>query len=385
MGQNILYMSPKLREITAIPLPNIMELISLCLKQNYFNYENKIYKQIEGLAMGSSIAGAIASLYMLNLEEQISTLELYKYVVLWNRYVDDILDVWSSSMDNLDLFFNQINTIDPNIKFTLEIQNNNNELPFLDLNLKLNNNSKQIFIEMYKKPSSSDQVLNFNSSHPLATKLGIISSATKKILNCSDNIDNDISKLKNKMFNNDYPVKLTNEIINKKKNSFNLMGNIKKIYEIKNVVSIPYIRGITDNVPKKNIKKVKIVYKKGLSVGNILAKNYKCNTKRNTNVVYQIPCECGDFYVGETGRELETRVKEHKRCVAKADICNGIAVHVKNTGHNVDWDNIKIIDRESDVEKRKIKEALHIKKLQPLLNLNDGVLLKSNWGGILSK
>ena len=29
-------------------------------------------------------------------------------------------------------------------------------------------------------------------------------------------------------------------------------------------------------------------------------------------LVYQVPCDCGLVYIGETKRRLETRLKEHK-------------------------------------------------------------------------
>jgi predicted GIY-YIG superfamily endonuclease len=32
-------------------------------------------------------------------------------------------------------------------------------------------------------------------------------------------------------------------------------------------------------------------------------------------VVYRVSCECGATYIGETGRSLEVRLKEHKRAV----------------------------------------------------------------------
>ena len=49
------------------------------------------------------------------------------------------------------------------------------------------------------------------------------------------------------------------------------------------------------------------------------------NTK---GVVYNIPCEYGRMYVGETRSTLKQRVTEHKRAVKNADSNNGLAVHV---------------------------------------------------------
>jgi predicted GIY-YIG superfamily endonuclease len=34
--------------------------------------------------------------------------------------------------------------------------------------------------------------------------------------------------------------------------------------------------------------------------------------------VYSIPCDCGKVYIGETGRSVQTRLKEHN-----ADIIHG--------------------------------------------------------------
>ena len=36
--------------------------------------------------------------------------------------------------------------------------------------------------------------------------------------------------------------------------------------------------------------------------------------------VYRIPCECGLLYIGETGRNLSLRLKEHKTDCEKAEL-----------------------------------------------------------------
>jgi hypothetical protein len=49
-----------------------------------------------------------------------------------------------------------------------------------------------------------------------------------------------------------------------------------------------------------------------------------CTHKDNVNEsqkpgVYRIPCECGLVYIGETGRNLSVRLKEHKTNCEKAE------------------------------------------------------------------
>jgi predicted GIY-YIG superfamily endonuclease len=55
-----------------------------------------------------------------------------------------------------------------------------------------------------------------------------------------------------------------------------------------------------------------------------------------TDVIYKIPCECGKSYIGETGRTLETRLKEHKRNVSNGDPnISKLTEHVSNTDHRI--------------------------------------------------
>ena len=58
-------------------------------------------------------------------------------------------------------------------------------------------------------------------------------------------------------------------------------------------------------------------------------------------VIYKIKCICGDFYVGETGRNLTTRVKEHKAaCRLAAFNRSAVAEHTWQEGHEIKWNDI---------------------------------------------
>ena len=66
-------------------------------------------------------------------------------------------------------------------------------------------------------------------------------------------------------------------------------------------------------------------------------------------VSYKI--KCCDFpatYVGETGRNLNTRLTEHKSATKNGDNKNNIAEHHLQTDHRIDWNSAECISSSTD-------------------------------------
>ena len=63
-------------------------------------------------------------------------------------------------------------------------------------------------------------------------------------------------------------------------------------------------------------------------------------------VVYQISCsDCPAAYVGQTGRNLGHRIKEHKYALASGDVDkSAVAEHLVMTGHIIKWEEAQVID-----------------------------------------
>ena len=60
--------------------------------------------------------------------------------------------------------------------------------------------------------------------------------------------------------------------------------------------------------------------------------------------VYKIKCcDCQATYIGETGRNLNTRLTEHKRATRNGDLNNNIAEHHLQTNHRIDWDSAECV------------------------------------------
>ena len=50
--------------------------------------------------------------------------------------------------------------------------------------------------------------------------------------------------------------------------------------------------------------------------------------------------DCERSYIGETGRNLQIRLTEHKAAVRKGDRKNVIAINVQDHDHCVDWEAV---------------------------------------------
>ena len=62
-------------------------------------------------------------------------------------------------------------------------------------------------------------------------------------------------------------------------------------------------------------------------------------SKYRPGAVIRSKCsDCQVSYIGQTGRNLTTRLNKHKRATKKGDLNNNIAKPRLKTSHNIDWD-----------------------------------------------
>ena len=70
-----------------------------------------------------------------------------------------------------------------------------------------------------------------------------------------------------------------------------------------------------------------------------------------------------NFYVGQTGRLMNTRVEEHKKNFGrKCNYHNVLSDHRKEyADYDFNWNNLEIFDSESNKGKREFMEMLYMK------------------------
>ena len=131
-----------------ITKPQLKKPFVFDISQTYFLFNNEIYDQTDGVAMGSPLGPALANLFMGYHENKWLNSEESSTVLFYKRYVGDIFCLFKCETD-ADRFLTFLNRQHPNIKFTIE-KEKNNQLPFLDI---LNDSSSnKLVTSVYRKP-----------------------------------------------------------------------------------------------------------------------------------------------------------------------------------------------------------------------------------------
>ena len=277
----------------------------------------------------------------------------------------------------IDSFSEHLNSIDQHIQFTSE-QEKDGRIPFLDTCVSINQDGSTK-ISVYRKPTHTDQYLNFQSNHHLQHKRAVVNTLMlRALVTESDDRTRETQHVKQALKMNNYPEwmltiphpKSTTEDTEEPQNE-------KKIY-----ASTPYIKGISERLQRAfRSHEVTLIQKPVNSLRSQLVrvKGTTVNLKK-CGTVYQIHCEkCNKEYVGETARSLEISVKEHQSRSSSA-----IHEHCRLEGHAVDPSKTKVLSTEVNTFKRRIKEAIQIKLTKPALNRDNGYELAAIYDPILT-
>ena len=126
--------------------------------------------------MGSPVSPVIANIYTEHFESLTipSSPTLIKW---WFRYVDVVHS--ATRKYQVNKLQEHLNSIDPHIKFTIELPGTDG-LPFLDTLTKPTPNS--IDSTVYRKPTHTDRYIDYNSNHPISAKLSVIHTLTHRAI-----------------------------------------------------------------------------------------------------------------------------------------------------------------------------------------------------------
>ena len=291
----------------------LIRLVKISVEFMSFRIKNKFYNQADGLFIGSPASPCFAEIYVQRIEEA-SIYTMLHAPRIWLRKVDDTFTVTKYTTEQT---LNELNEIHEKVKFTAE-EEENGKIPFLDC-LIVRTNDNKLKTKVYRKATHTGQYINYKSNQPLHVKLSTIKTLTRRAKTiCTDKEDlkEELNYIRKTMLLNEFPKSLIERTITKTLHNHN---NKKKENENENMIRmyIPYEKGISENISRVCRKfNVQLVHTRNKSLNNMVKVKTSQNedTENVSGVVYKVHCnDCEKCYIGETGRMVKTRMKEHKQ------------------------------------------------------------------------
>ena len=164
---------------------NTIKLVIIYLKSTFFSFQDVIYEQTCGVAIGSPFSPIVANIFMEDFEaKSISSTPFLPKI--WKRYVDNTFIIWPNGREKLDIFKNHFSNQSKFIKFTLEIEVHDN-IPFLDV-LITNKENGSILHQVFRKKTYIEQYLYSNSHHHATQKFDVLNTLATRALRIYDDI-----------------------------------------------------------------------------------------------------------------------------------------------------------------------------------------------------
>jgi hypothetical protein len=170
-----------------IPVECIIEALEICLRRNCSTYCGQFWLQENGTAMGPKNSCSYADIVAEEIDKQVlKSQSIYPELKCWYRFRDDTIVLWRGTVERLQAFFQDLNTFDAHLQFTMEI--GGQSLHFLDLLITIVDN--KLVTSVYSKPTDAHLYLNAKSSHPKSQILGIAKGVALRLRRiCSDDED----------------------------------------------------------------------------------------------------------------------------------------------------------------------------------------------------
>ncbi|XP_071644559.1 uncharacterized protein [Temnothorax longispinosus] len=324
--------------------------------------------------MGSPLSPDLADLVLQDIETRAIGILNFSLPFFY-RYVDDI--AMATPYDMVDFTLQTFNSFHPRSQFTIEV--GNKKLNFLDTTII--NNNVLIEFDWYHKPTFSGRYLNYNSCHPSSQKRGTIMGLINRAFFSHLKFhEKNLGLIVSILLNNDYPLDLIfNTFHERLKSLFFKQTKKQNPNDTNNDAAfkkwfiVPFFPSIS--IKFKDIFRDSDTHLSYYSV-NKLNKFIKVQkdalpTFATSNVVYKIFFRnCDASYVGQTGRQLKTRISEHRNHINRNGSSHSVITdHRIQNDHDFDWDGVEILDHERFYHKRLISEVLYIRQQRHSLNL----------------
>ncbi len=377
-------------------------LLDSCTKTP-FSLNDQLYRQIDGVSMGSPLGPTLADILMTAFEDEIVRPLLSSNVIkFYSRYVDDTLVLIKPC--DIPNVLKKFNSFHPLIKFTHEEFTDNNDVHFLDIKITSTGTT------IYRKSTHTGQYIHLSSFTPWCRKTAWLRALVHRAHKICSNIDllkKELQRIAEFASWNGYPRHMTNKLINafsppplnhdtapdnNNTENENTNPNPPTIW-----IHLPFIGKRGSSLIRSctnKISRLLIARPTFITIYDTTNSNTYLNLKDRTDkelqssVVYKFSCPgCQLSYIGKTDRCLRTRIKEHssdKNSEVHRNIMSCehfqyyqtllnlpntlLAQFDPHTTEAIIYQNCVILDKSRHWSLLLYKESLHIHRQKPELN-----------------
>ncbi len=315
----------------------------------------------------------------------------------WKRWVDNIFArITKRDYERLPNIVDFLNSQHESIQFTVETETSG-ALPFMEVKVSATSRRNGNYeTSVYRKPTHTNQYVQWNSAHPPSQKIGIfrtLLTRAKRIFSPA-NYNSEKSNLVEIFVQNGYPRNQLAKEICKFENT-QQQPNPKES-EDSVILSVPYVPGFSDKLSKQWKRtaahfeipiKTNVVFR---PIGKLRASICKMYPEEpDGKGVYSAECQdCGGKYIGETSLLLSSRLKRHLSDKSSAlyrhmntdQTDGGTTSQTSLRRDSQDSKNcerkkgfeISLLRRSENIHQRKIFESFYIRDIPNNLNSTDG-------------
>ena len=342
-----------------------IELLELAVKDQLFTFNDVVYKQVDGVSMGSPLGPVLANFFLVYLENECIDWDSHFAPLSYFRYVDDTFLIFSHEVDILP-FWEHLSSLSV-LNFTIEVCSPPDGLPFIGA-LVSQNDEGHLITDVYRRQNVS--FMSSLSHVPHRYKI----AAVRALLFRASKICSSL-----KLFHEQVHIISTaahSAGLSRTKVS-NLVERLANHKESKSTISVPQIDSRFVKLPFVSETRCKAIssilhpinivptFIATSSIYSILrVREPQIPSKLGPpGVVYKFTCpQCHDSYVGLTLRPLSERVKEHARPGSQLEEAHG------NCAVRAQYVHFSVLAKSSKWFEIRVKEAWYIKQLRPALN-----------------
>ena len=382
---------------TKLKINEIKDLVELCLSRCYFLWNTEFHESENSGPIGLSLMVTMAESYLQFLEGKAINEALHEQPVLdlktHRRYVDDShtrFETLSSSYRFKDI----LNKQDERVQYTMEVETEDKELEFMDIETK-NNRQGSYDFKVFRKNAITNVQVKPTSSHDPKILNGIFKGFVHRAYKiCSEQyLTSELEFLINVFVENGYDERTLRKLMRDVASKFQISNDTQSQQNDSEMalptITLPWIPSVSPKL-RKVFRKAgyKVQFKANPNLQTILSKKNKVKLPPNSHPgIYKIPCGCNEVppYIGKTKIRISSRIDQHQKYVEKEEWeRSGAAQHAQTCPVGPSFDEastIRVVHRKFELA---VGEALEIQRHRSSkrfggMNLDDGQYLKTTF------